>query len=152
MLNAEEINILGQIIDTTFGRQSSPKTSYTHSVTCRIVLVDMPDGIGYGASLKPDEEARKRQGPLGLMVSYTTIINYFSNEPYLNQKKTFEDEATQIVNNYIKKVREEFKDETGRTLDFEVKNYNDDVEILNTGAYNNKKTSYYRRKTLVSVE
>lgn len=128
MLNAEEMSIFGDITQTTFGKQSSPMNSHTHSTTARLV------------------------SPSNFIVNFITIVSYFGYTPSLAEKQLFENEATQVTNAHIKKIREAFKEETGRTLEFKIIDTQDNNEILNSNPYsNNKKTAYMKRRTMVEI-
>lgn len=128
MLNQEEINKIGQLIDTTFSlHQSTPPNAYTPSIMCRLI----------------DGET--------LSLIYSSVVNWFSSDPLLPQQNKFANEAEQVTKGYIKRLKESFREETGRILKFEVKNYNDDIQELTSQPYSNKKISLFRRKTLITV-
>ena len=124
MLNSHEVNCLGQIIDTTFGR-SSTVASPTQSVKC---------------SLAGDS----------LTVRYTTIIQLMSEQDKRDQVKRSEDESIKICDDYMKNLKKNFKESAGRSLKVKQLDTSDSVEIITTSPYNPKKMAYYRR--IVSFE
>jgi hypothetical protein len=124
MLSSEEVNILGNIINTTFGKSSTP-VAPTMSIK---------------TSLSGDT----------MLVQYTTVVYLASERNLREQLKRFEDESVKIVNQYIKNCKKDFKDMSGRALKTKMLDTNDSVELITTSPYTPRKTAYYRRYTTYS--
>ena len=127
MLSAQDIHVLGQIINTTYGKSST--LSPVASVKCSL----------YGAE------------PNRLCVDYTCIVTFASESSMRDQKKAFENESNQATNNKMKEVKKEFKDAAGRALKTKQISSEDSIEIINASPHTPRKTAYYRRKTLFEV-
>lgn len=118
-----DFNALGQAIDTTFGRSSTPKTA---SFSVKMSLLNNES----------------------LLVSYAAIVNFRSQIQMIDSKRAYEEEAQKVIAMTIKRVKEIYKDLTGETIKLtEVKESKDDrVEIINMNCHNANRTGYYRQK------
>jgi len=128
MLTAQEIHVLGQILNTTFGKSST--LSPVQSVKCHL----------YGAD------------PNKMCVDYTSVVTFASEASMREQKKVFENESTQATNSKMKDVKKDFKETAGRTLKAKMVNTEDSIEVINASPHSPRKTAYYRRKTLFEIE
>ena len=126
MLNSSEINALGSVCDTTWGNSST-----TESPTMSIKT-----------SLSGDT----------MTVLYTTIVHFASEQAMSQQMDRFSDESAKLTNDYMKKVRKEFKEIAGRALKVKQLSSNDSVEITYTSPYSPRKIAYYRRVTTFKVD
>ncbi|MDB4337710.1 hypothetical protein OAA09_01690 [bacterium] len=128
MLTIQDIHVLGQILNTTYGKSStqSPTSS------CK--------GTLYGSE------------PTKLCIDYTSIVTFASEASMREQKKVFENESTQATNNKMKELRKEFKTAAGRTLKTKQMTSDDSIEVINASPHSPRKTAYYRRKTIFEVE
>ena len=126
MLSFEENNVLGQILDNTFG-YSSTTVSPTMSIKCSL------------------------QGDV-LTVRYTTIVNLASERNIRDQIKRFADESVKLTNDYMKNVRSEFKRGATRALKVKQLGTSDSVEMITTSPYTPRKMAYYRRSTNYTIE
>jgi hypothetical protein len=124
MLSYEDINALGNVIDTTFGRSSS--YSGQSSVKC---------------SLAGDV----------LTVNYVCVVTLVSEIPARDQVSTHKSAAQKIVNEYMKKIKSEFKDISGHALKTKEISSGDSIEILNASPYVLKRNAYYRFNATFSV-
>ena len=126
MLNFEEINVLGQVCNDTWGYTSTP-TAPTLSLK---------------ASLSGDV----------LTVSYTTIVTLASDRNMRDQCTRYEEESVKMTDDYMKNIKKEFKDGAGRALKVKTLNSDDSIQVITTSPYTIKKTAYYRRTTNFRVE
>jgi len=126
MLNFEENNVLGQILDSTFGR-SSTTVSPTMSIKCSL------------------------QGEI-LTVRYTTIMNLASERNMRDQVKRFAEESVKLTNDFMKNVRKEFKNCADRVLKVKQLSTSDSVEMITTSPYTPRKMACYRRSTNYTIE
>jgi hypothetical protein len=126
MLSMQQINTLGQIIDTTFGK-SSTTASPTESV--KIVL----------------------QGN-SLIVKYTTIVHFASEQSMREQNKKNEDAAVQITKKTVANIEKEFKKADGKTLSLKKKTTDSGIELISMSPYNPRKVAYYRFNTTYEMD
>ena len=128
MLTMQDIHVLGQILNTTYGKSStlSPSTS----VKCKL----------YGSE------------PVKLCVDYTSVVTFASESSMRDQKKVFENESNQATNNKMKSIKKEFKEAAGRSLKTKQTISDDSIEVISASSHSPRKTAYYRRKTIFEVE
>ena len=128
MLTMQEIHVLGQILNTTFGKSSA--LSPVASVKCHM----------YGSE------------PNKMCVDYTSVVTFASEASMREQKKVFENESTQATNNRMKEIKKDFKETAGRGLKAKLVNTEDSIEVINASPHSPRKTAYYRRKTLFEIK
>jgi len=116
-MTINETNVLGQILDTTFGRSSSP--SGTYSIKC-----DLAGNT--------------------LTVKYLTIVHFASESGLSGQVGRYNNEAVQMVNSCMKAIKSQFKEAAGRALKASDIGGNDDIELIQSNARIARKTAYYR--------
>ena len=123
-MTIDEINKLGQILDTSFGKSSSPGGT-----------------MSIKASIANDV----------LTIKYMTVVNFSSSQALRVQIMKYADEANQMINSYMKKVKSEFKTLAGRTLKSKESGVGgDNVEMIQSTLYSDRKTAYYRvNKTFI---
>ena len=116
---------LGQAIDTTWGRSSTPKTaSYSVKFTLQ------------GGSM---------------IASYQAVVNFGTEREMIDMKRVYESESTSIINESIKSVKSIYKDLSGSSLKVKEVNSNDSIEIIGFGVHNPRRTAYYRKKTVFEI-
>jgi len=119
---------LGQAIDTTWGRSSTPKTA-SYSVKMSLM------------------------GPDRLLVSYAAVVNFGTERQMIEMKRAYASESESIVNEVIKRVKSTYKELTGSTLSAKSskEGHVDSLEIINLNIHNAKRTAYYRRKAIFEL-
>ena len=125
MLSISEINCLGDITDTTWGKYST-KNSPTRSVK---------------TSLSGDM----------FTVTYTMIVTFGSESAMSHQLPRYQEESADVTNSYIKDLKKEFKERSGRALKVKEVSTSDSVEVIYTAPHMPRKTAYYRRVTTYTV-
>lgn len=128
MAAAIDYNALGQCIDTTFGRSSTPVTA-TRSV--KITL----------------------SGANALSVSFITIVNISTDRQLIETKRQCREEAETAVKQAVKKVKESYKELTGKTLKASIidETRSDSLEIIGMNVHSPCRKAYFRYKVLVEV-
>ena len=126
MLNFREVNILGNICDSTFG-----KSSTTRSPTMSIKT-----------SLQDDK----------FSVTYLTIVNLGSVYETRALAKRYEEESIKLINDYMKNIKKEFKSQSDRSLKVKELNSRDVVDVINASAFSPRRSAYYKRITTFRVE
>lgn len=123
-----DFNALGQAIDTTWGRSSTPRTA-SYSVKMSML------------------------GPDRLLVSYAAVVNFGTERQMIEMKRAYSGEADSVVAEVIKRVKSIYKDLTGSALATKaVKDgETDSLEIINLNVHNARRTAYYRRKAVFEL-
>lgn len=120
-----DYNALGQALDTTWGRSSTPKTA---SYSVRF-------------SLAGD----------ALIASYQAIVNFASEKEMILMKRMYEEESREVIAGVLKNVKSVYKDLTGESLTTKEYNSSTSVEIIGFNVHNPKRTAYIRRKTSFEI-
>jgi hypothetical protein len=113
----EDVNILGNLIDTTYGKSSSPAGDY---------------------SIKSDLAGET------LTLKYTTIVHFASERSLRDQVTRCKEEAHSRLNDYLKLIKSGFKDATGASLKTEMADHADNVELISSTSNSPRKVAYYR--------
>lgn len=121
MLNSEEISALGQIFNHTFGYSSE-----TMKVT---------------SSLHGDS----------LVLKYVAVIQFASESSMEQQKAQYEKEANDCIADALKKMKAEFKEKTGRSVNVKEESRDDSVELISVSAHSPRKLAYYRMNVQLKV-
>lgn len=128
-VSIEDINILGDIIDTTWGKTSSPSTIHHISIKARILNEDT------------------------IHFQYSAIVNFTSYINTIPQKMQHREDGLKIINECLKLIKTKFKDRTGKTIKFDSEKIEDGMEMIHTQPYiNSKKTAYFRVSSYFSFE
>jgi len=120
------INALGQAIDTTWGRSSTPKTA-SYSVKFSFL------------------------GDSKLLASYKVIINFVSEKQMIEMKRQCSEESDDVISEHVKSVKESYKQICGDSLILKEENSTDSLEIIGFNVHNPKRTAYYRRKVVFEI-
>lgn len=128
MLTMQDIHVLGQILNTTFGKSST--LSPVASVKCHLYSSE----------------------PTKLCVDYTSVVTFASEASMRDQKSVFEDESNQATNNKMKEIKKEFKGAANRALKIKQLTSEDSIEVISASSHSPRKAAYYRRKTIFEVE
>ena len=125
MLSMQEINALGQILNTTWGSSStlaSPRFSVKNTI----------------------------QGDV-LTLTYTTITNIVMGINPRDQVREQERESVEILKDFVKNTEKAFKQATGKSLKLKEIGSDDSIEMISMSPHNPKRTAYYRRKTSLKI-
>lgn len=112
---------LGQAIDSSWGRSSTPKTA-SYSVKFSL------------------------QGNC-LIATYNAIVNFGTEHEMIVLKRRYAEESISIVNAAMKNVKKTYKNLCGESLKVEELQSSDSLEIIGTAVHNPRRTAYYRRVT-----
>lgn len=125
MLSMQEINALGQILNSTWGSSStvaSPRFSIKSTMQSDIIIL-----------------------------TYTTITNIVMGINPRDQVREQERESVEVLKDYVKNVEKAFKQATGKSLNLKETGSDDSVEMISMSPHNPKRTAYYRRKTSFKI-
>ena len=121
-LSFDEINTLGNILNHTFGKSSTKDKGY--SITTSI------------------------QGNM-LTLKYTTVVHFNSTDGLATQKKEHERQSNEMLQEKIKEVKSDFKEQADRALKVSEKGSSDDVELISSQS--ERKIAYYRRAIIFEI-
>lgn len=123
-----DFNALGQAIDTTWGRSSTPKTA-SYSVKISLLGTDR------------------------MLVSYAAIVNFGTERQMIEMKRAYSGEADSVVAEVLKTVKRIYKDLAGSALSTKalIDGATDSVEIISFNCHNARRTAYYRRKAVFEL-
>lgn len=121
-----DFNALGQAIDTTWGRSSTP-TVATQSV--KFVLLN--------------EDT--------IEVRYATIVNLVDSREFEKLKKRYTEDSSSVIDKAISKVKETYKEQAEKTIKFKQVDERDSFEYIDMNIYNGKRTAYFRRSVFFKV-
>lgn len=121
-----DMNALGQAIDTSWGRSSTPKTTQ-YSVKFQIGPNDT------------------------LVANFCCIVNFASEKEKFEQKRRYSEESTRVIDAHLKNVKQRYKDLCGSTLKVSEIATDESVEVINMSFHSPKRTAYLRRKTVFQV-
>lgn len=118
------LNALGQAVDTTFGRSSTLKSS-SYSVKSSIVSVDM------------------------IKLTFAAIVTFASEVEKRATKQRYEEESGSVMNDVLKKIKEEYKQLSGKAVSFKQVGEGDiTLEMLSVSTVSSKKTVYFKKSVL----
>lgn len=120
------VNALGQAIDTTWGRSSTPKTA-SYSVKFSLL------------------------GGNRLLASYQVITNFVSEREMILMKRSCSEESMRVIDAHVKSVKDSYKELCGETVSIKEVESTDSLEIIGFNVHNPKRTAYYRRKTIFEL-
>ena len=121
-----DINAIGQAIDTTWGRCSTPQTA---SYSVKFTLL----------------------GGNRILASYTVITNFVSEKEMILMKRSCAEESEKVIDAHVKSVKDTYKGITNESLKFSAISSSDSLEIIGFNVHNPKRTAYYRRKTVFEI-
>lgn len=121
-----DYNALGQAMDTTWGRSSTPKTS---SFSVKLTML----------------------GPDRILASYAVVVNFGTERQMIDMKRRYSEESESITSEVLKTVKSNYKELTGDGLTTKEVSSVDSLEIINFNVHNPKRTAYYRRKTVFEI-
>jgi len=121
-----DFNALGQAIDTTWGRSSTPQTA-SYSVKLRML------------------------GPDRLEASYAAVVNFGTERQMIDMKCRYMDESKSVTSAVLKVVKANYKELSGETLKAKELLASDSLEMINLNVHNARRMAYYRRKTIFEI-
>ncbi len=123
-----DYNALGQAVDTSWGRSSTPKTA---SYSVKVVLA----------------------GSERIKLSYAAIVNFTTEKQMILMKRDYAEEAGRVLAEAMKQIKARYKDICGESLSLSVVkgSESDSVEIININIHNVRRTAYFRRTCFVDL-
>ena len=128
MLNTNEINILGQCLNDTWGTSTK------------------------GEFRTPTMSIKSSLQGESLSCTYTTIVHLASDRNLRDQVKKFEEESMKLIKDYIGIIKKDFKEGSGRAIKIKEIGTTDSIELVTASPFTPRKTAYYRRFATFKVE
>lgn len=141
MLTIDEINVLGGIINTTWGKFSTDRGSFPlGSAPAGSLTAHLASTVGPALDLPKDViKAKRNQGSKSpgdaecvLVINYVDIVNFRSNLEVQANVKLFREVAEKRCAAKVAEMKGEFKSSVGRTLKVKLKEFHDSVEAIYT--------------------
>lgn len=117
-----DVNALGQAIDTSWGRSSTPLTS--------MYAVKLRFGPGFT-----------------IIAQLNMHINVGNRASIIQARQKYTDETAHLINAVLKKVKAEYKDICGGTVTFKEVSEDNDIEMI--GSLANPRRQALFKKTMV---
>jgi hypothetical protein len=120
----DEVNVLGNLINTTYGKSSSAAGDY--SIKC--------DLAGETMTLK-----------------YVTVVHFASENSLRMQVNQCKEESHSRLSEYIANLKRDFKDISGNSLKASDSVMTDNVELIQSTSNSPRKIAYYRMNHVLTV-
>jgi hypothetical protein len=121
-----DLNALGQAIDTTWGRSSTPKTN-SFSVKASILSANT------------------------LRVDFHTIFNFADDREMVVVKRKLEEEAKSVTKSALVGIKKVYKDLSGSTLTSSEIQSGGNFELVGFGKPSARKTAHYKFTTTFEI-
>ena len=139
MLSFEEVNAIGQLIDTSFGYSSTGETTY-----------QVPAGRSIKCNLSGES------GEDQLVVKFVTIVTLHETErslldPKNRIAKEVELESIKLTRDYTDSLKKTYREAMGKSLKLKEVRSTDSIELINYNIFSPVRQVYYRRNTIYNV-
>ena len=125
MLSLEQVNALGNILNKTFAKSSSPGGD--RSVT---------------GAIENDT----------LILKFISIVQFASDQSLREQTDRISEESVKILADTVKAIKKEFKAATGTALKLKDDTSRDNVEVVSGSIHAPRKLAYYRRVHTLTIK
>ena len=141
MLTSDEINVIGNILNTTWGKFSTERGSYPlgsaspgsltgHLVPLTGPILDLPLDVIKRQRLEGGKAPIDTE--CALVVNYVDIVSFRSDQEIQANVRVFREIAEKRCAAKIAEMKLEFKGAAGRTLKIKLKEGHDSVEAIYT--------------------
>ena len=139
MLSTEDVNAIGQLVDSTFGYSSTGEKTYQvpagRSITCKLT-----------------GESGKDQ----LVVKFVTVVTIDGSEralldPSNPRKRELDRESIKLIGDYTDNLKKSYRESMEKTLKLKEASSTDSVELVNYNIFSPVRQVYYRRNTVYDV-
>tara|TARA_R110000851_G_scaffold275851_1_gene428627 strand:+ start:211 stop:636 length:426 start_codon:yes stop_codon:yes gene_type:complete len=139
MLSSEDVNAIGQLIDTSFGYSSTGEKTY-----------QVPAGRSIKSYLSGES------GEDRLVVKFVTVITLHENERNLLDPKNpasqlAERESTKMTKDYVDSLKKSYRDAMDKSLNLKEVSSTNSIELVSYNIYSPVRQVYYRRNTVYDV-
>tara|TARA_R110002060_G_scaffold25137_5_gene34282 strand:+ start:5840 stop:6226 length:387 start_codon:yes stop_codon:yes gene_type:complete len=116
MLSVQDVNVLGNLLNSTFGKGSSGPTNIMGSM----------------------------QGDT-MTLKFSSIVHFASETSMRSQMDTISHESISRMKNKISEIKKAFRDATGESLKLKEISNRDDLELIQATSNSPRKIACYRR-------
>jgi|TARA_R110000744_G_scaffold268479_2_gene382030 hypothetical protein len=139
MLSSEDVNAIGQLIDTSFGYSSTGEKTF-----------QVPAGRAIKCHLSGES------GEDRLVVKFVTVITLHENERNLLDPKNpasrqAERESVKMTKDYVDSLKKSYRSAMEKSLKLKEVSSTDSVELVSHNIYSPVRQVYYRRNTVYDV-
>ena len=125
MSNIEQVNALGDILNTTYGKSSSQQGD--RSVT----------GVQDGDTL---------------VLKFMSVVQFASEHSLKDQTDRISEESVKVLHDAVKSIKKDFKAKTGTALKLKDDSSYDNVEVVSGSIHSPRKIAYYRRTHTLTIK
>jgi len=125
MSNIEQVNALGDILNTTFGKSSSQQG---------------------------DRSITGTQDGNTLVLKFMSVVQFASEHSLKDQTDRIAEESVKVLNDTVKSIKKDFKAKTGTTLKLKEDGSYDNVEVVAGSIHSPRKIAYYRRTHTLTIK
>jgi len=104
MIDSRKINILGNVLNATFGKSAIRERGYAVNHNLSSVVDNSLDADGANVN------------KLILNLRFETAYNFSPKLGMTEQKKSLDKESVEVLNKALKEIKKDFKDKSGQTL------------------------------------
>ena len=126
MLSMRQTDIMGQIVNDTWGKSSTPKSP---SSTLKVTMTS--DNT--------------------LSFLYMTIVTFASEKSLHDQRRKLDGESAEIINKGAADIKKQFKDMAGETIKLKEVSSDDSLEITYFNQFTPLRRAYYRRRAVFQL-
>lgn len=123
MLTMHQTNVIGQIINDTWGKSSTPKSA-SSSLNMQL------------------------SGENTMTFKYATIVTFATEQSLHDQRKNLDVESAEIINKRAADLKKLYKTETGDTLKLSEVSSDDSLETIYFNQFTPIRRAYYRRTAI----
>jgi len=127
MLTTNEIDVIGNLLNTTWGKASTTNEQFPLATAKQYSLSANLQG---GTAFDDPEYTDK----CNLIVKYMTVVTFCSDQEAAIERRKFKREAVEMCASAIKQLKVDFKDVAGRALKIKQEHDNDGFEVFYTGS------------------
>ena len=125
MLDLKSVRALGQILETGWGKQSSPGGHFS-------IISSLENEF--------------------LTLKFNVIVHFASERSLKDQTMLLEDESMQRIKAHVSNIKKQFKEMTGNSLKLKERSNRDDLELIQATSNSPRKIAYYRRFVSFQVD
>ena len=125
MVDRIDFNALGQVIDTSWGRSSTPHVA-SQSVKFKL------DGQN-------------------LVATYGVVVNMGTEHERVMMRRRYAEESVDVIAAAIGNVKKNYKQITGASIKIQETTSRDSLEIMGMSPHNPRRTALYRRQTIFAL-
>lgn len=136
MLSTQELNALGDSLNTFWGKQSTERGKFPlGGASPASLTLQLASDVGPQLSLPPDVIKKKRvpadnDGKHLLIVRYTDFVTFRSTQEAQAQVRQFRKIAEEVVAGRTKALKSDFKLKSSRALKIKLREAHDSVEPM----------------------